>query len=99
MFGKLNEAKLKAEEMKNKLNAISVESNVQGVKIVANANKIVQLVSIDESLLTVENKSLLEKSLLEAINDAMGQAENISATEMRAMMGGMMPGLGNLFGN
>jgi DNA-binding protein YbaB len=99
MFGKLNEAKLKAEEMKNKLNAISVESNVQGVKIVANANKIVQLVSIDENLLTVENKSLLEKSLLEAINDAMGQAENISATEMRAMMGGMMPGLGNLFGN
>jgi hypothetical protein len=29
----------------------------------------------------------------------MEQAENIAAAEMRAMMGGMMPGLGNLFGN
>jgi hypothetical protein len=29
----------------------------------------------------------------------MEQAENIAAAEMRAMMGGMLPGLGNLFGN
>jgi hypothetical protein len=30
---------------------------------------------------------------------ALEQAENISAAEMKAMMGGMIPGLGNLFGN
>jgi hypothetical protein len=29
----------------------------------------------------------------------MNQAENISAAEMKAMMGAMMPGMGNLFGN
>jgi hypothetical protein len=34
-----------------------------------------------------------------AIENVLEQAENISAAEMKAMMGGMMPGLGNLFGN
>lgn len=99
MFGKLNEAKQKAEEIKNKLNAITVEANVQGVSVIANANKVIQSVNVDENLLKSENKTLLEKSILEAVNNAMMQAENISATEMRAMMGGMLPGLGNLFGN
>lgn len=33
MFGKLNEAKQKAEEMKLKLDAITVEGNAQGVQV------------------------------------------------------------------
>ncbi|MFZ4797458.1 MAG: YbaB/EbfC family nucleoid-associated protein [Bacteroidia bacterium] len=99
MFGKLGEAKQKAEEMKLKLEAISVEGNAQGVKVIANANKKITAISIDSTLLNPENKEQIEDLLLVAIDNAMDQAENISAAEMRAMMGGMMPGLGNLFGN
>ncbi len=99
MFGKLGEAKQMAEEMKLKLEAITVEGNAQGVKVIANANKKITHIAIDNDLLKPENKEQIEDLLLVAIENAMEQAENISATEMRAMMGGMMPGLGNLFGN
>jgi DNA-binding protein YbaB len=99
MFGKLGEAKQKAEEMKLKLEAITVEGNAQGVQVVANANKKIISISIPPELLNPENKEQIEDLLMVAFENAMNQAENISAAEMRAMMGGMMPGLGNLFGN
>ncbi len=99
MFGKLNEAKQKAEEMKLKLNAITVEGNAQGVQVIANANKKIISVNISADLLKPENKEQVEDLLIVAIENALEQAENISAAEMKAMMGGMMPGLGNLFGN
>lgn len=99
MFGKLNEAKQKAEEMKQKLEAISVEGTAQGIKVIANGNKKITAIDINPELLKAENKEEVEELLLVAIEKAMEQAENIAAAEMRAMMGGMMPGLGNLFGN
>ncbi len=99
MFGKLNEAKQKAEEMKQKLEAITVEGSAQGVKVTANANKKITSVNIDANLLQPENKEQVEDLLVIAIERALEQAENIASAEMRAMMGGMMPGLGNLFGN
>jgi nucleoid-associated protein EbfC len=99
MFGKLNEAKQKAEEMKLKLDAITVEGNAQGVQVIANANKKIISVNISADLLKPENKEQVEDLLIVAIENALEQAENISAAEMKAMMGGMMPGLGNLFGN
>lgn len=99
MFGKLNEAKQKADEIKQKLEAISVEGTAQGISIVANGNKKITSINIDSELLKSENKEQIEELLLIAIERAMEQAENIAAAEMRAMMGGMLPGLGNLFGN
>jgi len=99
MFGKLGEAKQKAEEMKLKLEAITVEGNAQGVKVIANANKKIIAINIATELLNPENKEQLEDHLMVAIEHAMNQAENISASEMKAMMGAMMPGMGNLFGN
>lgn len=99
MFGKLGEAKQKAEEMKLKLEAITVEGNAQGVKVIANANKKIISINIAPELLIPENKEQIEDLLIVAIENAMNQAENISAAEMKAMMGAMMPGMGNLFGN
>lgn len=99
MFGKLGEAKQKAEEMKLKLEAITVEGNAQGVKVIANANKKIISINIAPELLIPENKEQIEDLLLIAIENAMNQAENISAAEMKAMMGAIMPGMGNLFGN
>jgi DNA-binding protein YbaB len=99
MFGKLNEAKQKADEMKQKLEAINVEGTAQGISIVANGNKKITSINIDAELLKSENKEQVEELLLIAIERAMEQAENIAAAEMRAMMGGMLPGIGNLFSN
>lgn len=99
MFGKLNEAKEKAEQIKQKLELITVEGSAEGIKVIANGNKKVTSINIDPALLKAENKEQVEELLVIAIERALEQAENVSAAEMRSLMGSMMPGLGGLFGN
>ncbi len=99
MFGKLNEAKEKAEQIKQKLELISVEGTAEGIKVIANANKKVTSVHIDSHLLKPENKEQIEELLVVAIDRALEQAENVSAAEMRSLMGSMLPGLGGMFGS
>ncbi len=103
MFDKLLEAQQKAGEMKQRLDGISVSGSAEGGKItvVANGNKVVQSINIDEEFLKVSDKEELEELLIVAINKAMEQADNVSQSEMAAMtqqMFGGMGGLGNLFG-
>jgi len=103
MFDKLFEAKQKAEDLKRRLDGITVSGNAEGGKITitATANKVIQSVNIDEDFLKSADKEELEDLLVIAVNRALEQAENIHQSEMAAlsrdMMGGM-GGLGNLFG-
>jgi len=103
MFDKLFEAKQKAEELKKRLDGITVSGSAEGGKITvtATANKAVQSISIDEEFLKSADKDELEELLVIAVNRALEQAENINQSEMAAlsrdMLGGM-GGLGNLFG-
>jgi len=98
MFGKFAEAQQKAEEIKTKLDAITVEGKSEGVFVTADGNRKIRSIDIDEDLLKPENKKQLEEALISAISKAMESAENVSASEMRGLMSGMMPGLGGLFG-
>ncbi|MGN6180158.1 MAG: YbaB/EbfC family nucleoid-associated protein [Mucilaginibacter sp.] len=103
MFDKLLEAQQKAGEMKKRLDGISVSGSAEGGKItvVANGNKVVQSINIDEEFLKDADKEELEELLMVAINKAMEQADNVNQSEMAAMtqqMFGGMGGLGNLFG-
>ncbi len=68
------------------------------MKVISNGNRKIQEVQISEELLSAANKEELEDSLTVAINRALQAAENVSESEMRAMMSSMMPGLGGLFG-
>jgi nucleoid-associated protein EbfC len=103
MFDKLFEAKQKAEDLKKRLEGITVSGSAEGGKITvtANGNKVIQSVAIDEEFLKETDKEELEELLVVAINKALEQAENLNQTEMaalsREMLGGM-GGLGNLFG-
>jgi nucleoid-associated protein EbfC len=101
MFGKLAEAQQKAEEVKRKLDAISVEGEVGNgrVKVIANGNKKISDIFISDELMSLDKKEELQDLLLIAIENAMNAAENVSASEMQALMSTMMPGgLGNLLG-
>jgi DNA-binding YbaB/EbfC family protein len=103
MFDKILEAQQKAGEMKKRLDGISVSGSAEGGKItvVANGNKVVQAINIDEEFLKGADKEELEELLIVAINKAMEQADNVNQSEMTAMtqqMFGGMGGLGNLFG-
>jgi DNA-binding YbaB/EbfC family protein len=103
MFDKLFEAKQKAEELKKRLDGITVSGSAEGGKIAVTAtgNKIVQSISIDEEFLKSADKEELEELIVVAVNKALEQAENLNQSEMAAlsrdMLGGM-GGLGNLFG-
>lgn len=101
MFDKLFEAQQKAEEIKKRLDTISVSSEVEGgkIKVSATANKHITSISVDPLLLSPAHKDELEELLVTAINKALEQADNISQTEMQAATRDMMGGLGNLFGN
>ena len=100
MFDKLLEAQQKAEEIKKRLDTISVSSEVEGgkIKIIATANKHITSISIDPGFLANTDAEELEELLTTAINKALEQAESVSQTEMQAATRDMMGGLGNLFG-
>lgn len=99
MFGKLAEAQKKAEEIKNRLSTITVEGEAASgdVKVVMDGNKKVKDVIITAGLLFPEKKEELEDYLVIAFERALENAEAVSATEMKQLMGAMMPGLGGLF--
>ncbi len=99
MFGKLAEAKKMAAEMKTKMAAITVESAVYNnqIRVVANGNReIVDVKIAPEALLELQHQQL-EHAIKEACNQAIQSANNVAESEMKSMMGGMLPGLGNLF--
>jgi hypothetical protein len=98
MFGKLAEAKQKAEEIKQRLETITVmgEAERGKVRVIANGNRKVQDISIDDSLLN--DKEQLQDILTVAINRAMENADKVSEAEMQALSSELLPGLGNLFG-
>ena len=101
MFDKLFEAQQKAGEVKKRLDAISVSGSAEGGKIIvnANANKVVQAITIDPEFFKDADKEELEELLVLAINKAMEQADNVSQSEMAAITKDMFGGLGGMFGN
>lgn len=103
MFDKLFQAQQKAEEVKKRLDSISVFGEVEGgkVRVVASASKEIREVAIDAEFLKQADKEELEELLVVALNKALQQAENVSQAEMQVvsqdLLGGL-GGLGNLFG-
>jgi DNA-binding YbaB/EbfC family protein len=100
MFDKLFEAKQKAEDVKKRLDGITVSGSAEGGKInvTANGNKVVQTISIDEEFMKSADKDELEELLVVAINKALQQAENVNQSEMAALSQEMFGGLGGMFG-
>ena len=100
MFDKLIEAQKKAEEIKNRLDTISVSSEIEGgkIKVLATANKSITSIEIDQEFLKTADKEELEELLVTAVNKVLNEAEQVSQTEMQAATRDMMGGLGNIFG-
>ena len=100
MFERLMAAQQQAEEIKKRLDTVSVYGEVEGgaIKITATANKAITSVEIDEEFYKKADKEELEELLLTAINKALTQAEQVSANEMQAATKDMLGGLGGMFG-
>ena len=100
MFDKLMAAQQKADEIKKRLDTISVFGDVEGgkLKVTATANKVITAIDIDDELHQNAEKEELEELLLTAINKALAQADQVSAVEMQSMTKDMLGGLGGMFG-
>ncbi|WP_443944891.1 YbaB/EbfC family nucleoid-associated protein [Pedobacter sp. AW1-32] len=100
MFDKLFAAQQKAEEIKKRLDTVSVFGEVENgaIKITATANKAITGVSIDEEFFKNADREELEELLQVAINKALANAEQVSAAEMQSSAQDMLGGLGGMFG-
>ena len=100
MFDKLMAAQQKADEIKKRLDTVSVFSEVEGgaIKVTATANKAITAIEIDEEFHKQADKEELEELLLTAINKVLVQADQVSAIEMQAATKDMLGGLGGMFG-
>ena len=100
MFDKLFAAQQKAEEVKKRLDTVSVTGTAEGGKITvtATANKFISAVAIDADFLKTVDKEELEELIAVAVNKALTQAEEISQAEMQAATRDMMGGLGDFLG-
>ncbi|TKC12483.1 YbaB/EbfC family nucleoid-associated protein [Pedobacter polaris] len=100
MFDKLMAAQQQAEEIKKRLDTVSVFGEVEGgaIKVTATANKAITAVEIKEDFFAGADREELEELLLTAVNKALAQADEVSAVEMQAATKNMLGGLGGMFG-
>jgi DNA-binding YbaB/EbfC family protein len=93
MLGKLQEMQQKMEDTKSRLQTITVKGFSPGnkVQVIASADKKIQSVQIDPSLLQQDPEEL-EDHLIIAVNQAIQAAENVWESEMRVVAMGFMPG-------
>ena len=93
MMGKMQE---QMEVVKEKLNNISVigEADNGNIKAVANGNRLLNNITIDDEFYKTASKAQLEELIITAANRALEQAERVEKTEMSHSMMGMLPGIG-----
>lgn len=85
----------KAKQIKEELKNLHIEAEVEGIKVVINAEQEVQDVSIPEEMLKPENKEKLQDVLKVVFNKAIKKAQEVAADRMKDMMGDLgmnMPG-------
>ncbi|MFM1746326.1 MAG: hypothetical protein RLZZ630_2263 [Bacteroidota bacterium] len=94
ILGKLGQMKSKMEEVKNRLDAVSVtgESGGGEVKVTVNGNRKVLSVRIEPHLLFPEKREEVEELVEIAMNRALDEATRVSEEEMKAVGKDLLPG-------
>lgn len=95
MFGKMREMQTKLKEVQDNLDTITAEGESGGgmVKAVVNGRKKVISVTIEESLMTPNDKEMLQDLIVAAINNALQNVESKSNEEIKKTTEGMMPNI------
>jgi len=96
LFKQAKEMQSKMAEIQESLSQQRVEASVGGgmVQVTANGNNEILAVKVEEELINMKDKAILEDLLVGAINEAMRKANELKQTEMAKLTGGMkIPGL------
>ena len=84
-------AQAELQKAQDNLDHVEVEGASGGglVKVRASAKGRIIGITIDDSLLKVEEKAMLEDLIAAALNDARGKADQAAAAEMQKMSSGL----------
>jgi len=98
IMGKVKEVQAKLKEAHESLSQIIAtgEAGAGMVKATVNGKKQVLRVEIDNELIKPEDKEMMCDLIVAAINKAIEEAEEKTATELQKITGGVMPDLGGL---
>lgn len=100
MFEQLNAIKQKMDEIKQRLDNITVEGEAGegAVKVLITANKKIKEVIFSDDLIKGGDKEEMGELTVLALNRALEQAENVSESEMKAASAGLFPDLPGMMG-
>lgn len=95
MMGKIKDVQSKVKAAKDNLVHLSTtgESGAGMVKATVNGNRQLIKLEIDPSLITPEDKEMLQDLTLAAVNTAMKDIESKIAAEMKKATEGMLPNI------
>ncbi len=96
LMGKMGEFCLISSISLQKLENISVIGEAENgkVKVVANGNRLINNIIIDDEYKNVVSATSLQETITIAANRALEQAERIEKSEMSHAAMGILPGLG-----
>jgi DNA-binding YbaB/EbfC family protein len=95
MFGKLAEAQKKMQEVKSRLESITVTGEAENGKVIVEAtgNNRIKSIKINDSLFKIGDREEVEELITVASNRALDAAEKIMQTEMAAASKDLLPGM------
>ncbi|MDZ7606046.1 MAG: YbaB/EbfC family nucleoid-associated protein [Cyclobacteriaceae bacterium] len=95
MFGKIKEMQTKLKEVQENLDRITAEGESGGgmVKALVNGRKKVIKIDIEESLLSPDDKTMLQDLVVAAINVALQNVEVKSNEEIQKTTQGIIPNI------
>lgn len=95
ILSKLGDVKKKMDEIKSRLDVVSVDGEAGNgkVKVTVTGNRKLKSISIDDSLLFADHKEELIDLLEIAVNKALDHAEQVSEAEMKAAGRDFLPGM------
>ncbi len=91
MMKQAQEMQSKMQQMQEELEAKTYEGAAGGgmAKVTINGKGLMQKLSLDDSLIDVEEKEMLEDLIVAAYNDAKAKAEDATADERGKLTGGL----------
>lgn len=95
LMGNLGPMKEAMDNVKNKLETITVKGEAEGglVSVYANGNRRITEININQKLMDDCDKEAIEELVQIAINKALEHADSVNEMEMASTARGMMPGM------
>lgn len=98
MMGKMKEVQAKIKEAQNNLVNIktTAEAGAGMVSATVNGKKELVSLSIDDSLMKIEDKEMLQDLVIAAVNKATAEVEILAKDEIKKSTDGMIPNIPGL---